>query len=120
MKRRYIFKEFCEAALADLQADLASQRANEKRALVLQANKESDGIEENIKRVAAEDAGKEISPKEKYENDRERNEAEKIVASKRQFAKQQEEEAKGSDDTVKMFRKQAAKSREVAERLRRL
>jgi hypothetical protein len=42
----------------------------------------------------------------------EKKEAEKIAENKRQTAKQEEEAAKGSEDTVKMFRRQAAASRE--------
>jgi len=62
-----------------------------------------------------------MSGQEQYESDQERKEAEKVAESKRQAAKQQEEEAaKGGEDTVKHFKREAARSRELAERLRQL
>jgi hypothetical protein len=61
-----------------------------------------------------------MSGQEKYESDKERGEAEKIVASKREQAKGETENAEGSDQTAKFFRDQAAKARSTAEKIRSL
>jgi hypothetical protein len=45
--------------------------------------------------MAAEDAGKEITPKEKYDSEQERKDAEKIAESKREYAAKLPEEIKG-------------------------
>ena len=62
----------------------------------------------------------EMTGQEKYESDQQRKEAEKIVESKREYAKQQEEQAKGGEDTARHFRREAARSHELADRLRHL
>ena len=60
-----------------------------------------------------------LAGQEKYEADREKCEAEKIVENKRQTAKQAEEAATQMAETVKHFRRMAAASRETAERVRK-
>ena len=61
-----------------------------------------------------------MSLQEKYESDKGRKEVETMIAEKRKLADQHETEAKGGDDTAKHFRRQAASSRDVADRLRKL
>jgi hypothetical protein len=119
-KRRYIFRQEMEAALNDLNAAVSFDRAKDKRDLVAQLNKEAEDIEKNIEKVAAEDAAKQLAPKEQYEADQERKDAEKIAQSKRDYAAQLPEEIKGQEDTAKHFRRQAASSRELADRLKQL
>jgi len=61
-----------------------------------------------------------MTAQEKTESDRERNEAQAIAANKRAQAKAEEDNAKGSEDTVKFFQKQAASNRQEADRIRSL
>ncbi len=120
-KRRYIWKEEFEAAIADLNAKSALSQAQDKRDLIDEVKKEADAIAENIKRVAAEDAGKALTGKEQYEADQERKDAEKILQSKRDDAeKQLPDEITKHEATANHFRRQAAQAREFADRLRRL
>ena len=62
----------------------------------------------------------EMTGQEKYESDKGRKEVETMIANKRQTAEQYDKDAQGGDDTAKHFRRQAASSREVADRLRKL
>lgn len=120
-KRRYIWKEEFEAGVAELNAKAALSQAQDKRDLIAQVTKEADIIEDNIKRVAAEDATKELTGQEKYESDRERKDAEKILESKRQMAeKVLPAEIKKHGETANHFHRQAAQSRAFADRLKRL
>jgi hypothetical protein len=57
---------------------------------------------------------------EQYESDKGRKEVETMIAEKRKLADQHDTDAKGGEDTAKHFRGQAASSREVADRLRKL
>jgi len=95
----YIFRQEFQAATADLHGGLSANLAAEKRALIEQLTKEADDIEANITKVEAEDAGKQITLKEKYESDCERH---------------------GSEKAVKFFRDQAANGRTVADKIRSL
>jgi hypothetical protein len=61
-----------------------------------------------------------MSGQEKYESDKERGEAEKIVANKRQQAKAEEDNAAGSEKTAKYFLDQATNSRAVADKIKKL
>jgi hypothetical protein len=61
-----------------------------------------------------------MTGQEKYESDKQRKEVETMIANKRQLAEQYDKDAKGGDETAKHFTKQAASSRDVAERLRKL
>ncbi len=61
-----------------------------------------------------------MSGQEKYESDKERKEAEDIVKSKRAQAKAEEENVKGSEQTVKYFKDQAKNNRTIAEKVRSL
>ena len=119
-KRRYIWKEEFESGIADLQADLAADRAKEKLKLSAQLMKEAEAIEENIRTEEATPEYQALQGKEKYEAEQEKKDAERIAASKRQEAQQEEQAAQGSSDTARMFRRQAAAGRETADRLRRL
>jgi hypothetical protein len=61
-----------------------------------------------------------MTGQERYEAKKEKEDAEKIAASKRKNADEAEEDAKNKDATEKHFRRMAAASRETADRLRRL
>jgi hypothetical protein len=61
-----------------------------------------------------------MSGQEKYESDKERTEAQTIAANKRAQAKAEEENATGSEETVKYFKKQAASNRQIADKIRAL
>jgi hypothetical protein len=61
-----------------------------------------------------------MTGQEQYESDKGRKEVETMIAEKRKLAEQHDTDAKGGDDTAKHFRGQAASSREVADRLRKL
>jgi hypothetical protein len=61
-----------------------------------------------------------MTGQEKYESDKGRKEVETMIQNKRQTADQYDKDAQGGDDTAKHFRRQAASSREVADRLRKL
>jgi len=50
-KKRYLWTQECEAATADLHAGLSLKLAAEKRAKIVQLNKEADDIDVNIKAV---------------------------------------------------------------------
>ena len=119
-KRRYIWKELFESSIADLQAGLAESRAKEKLDGAEVLLKEADGIESTIAREEATPEYKALEGKELYEANREKNEALKIIASKRQEAAQEREQAQGSMDTAEMFPRPAVPSGETAERLRNL
>jgi hypothetical protein len=119
-KRRYVWNQEREAATTELNAKAAAARSAEKRALVAKLTAQADAIEANIKKVAEEDAKKEMSGQEKYESDRERREAEKMIEDYRNQAKQLETDIQGHEDTVKVFTKQAAQIRNFAELLRKL
>lgn len=62
----------------------------------------------------------EMTGQEQYESDKGRKEVETMISNKRQTAEQYDKDARGGDDTAKHFRRQAASSREVADRLRKL
>jgi len=117
-KRAYIWKLEKEAATNDLSAQLSVNRAAEKRALVEQLNKEADGIEANIKAEEEKPEYQALQGQEKYEADREKREAEKIVASKRQQAAEESKVVTDCEATAQHFRGQANNSRVVADKIR--
>src|SRR5260370_34490059 len=119
-KLSYLWEHEVAAVKSDINAALSARLAAEKRALVAQLTKEADTIEENIKNVEAEDAGKQITLKEKYDSDRELHEAEKIVESKRQTSAAEAQNASGGEKTVKYFRDQAANARVMADTIQAL
>lgn len=61
-----------------------------------------------------------LTGQEKYEAQRELKDAQKMVADHRARAQEEIQEAEGSEASAKMFRGQAATSRAVADKLRRL
>lgn len=61
-----------------------------------------------------------MTPKEKYDIEKEKHEAEKVLASKRQHAEQKAQQVKGGEDTAKHYRGQAQNGRIVADRVRHL
>jgi hypothetical protein len=119
-KRALLHKYEFEAALTELNAKLSLDRAKEKRKLVAQLNTDADAIEQNIAKEEATPGYQKLAGQEKYEADREKNEAKKIVADHRAQAKGLEGEIENHESTAKLLQRQAAGNRETAERLRKL
>jgi hypothetical protein len=119
-KRKYIWKLEMEAGTNEVNAALSARRAEEKRKFVEQLNKEAQGIEDNIVVEEAKPEYQALAGQEKYEADREKNEAKKIVASKRQLAEEEAKNAEGGEETAKHFRAQASNARTVADKIRSL
>jgi len=117
-KRAYIWKLENEAGMAELSAQLSANRAAEKRALVEQLNKEADAIEQNIKAEEEKPEYQALQGQERYEADREKREAEKIVESKRQQAAEESNAVTDCEATAQHFRGQANNSRLVADKIR--
>jgi hypothetical protein len=61
-----------------------------------------------------------MTGQEKYESDKERKEAEQIVARKRAQAKAEGENVAGSEQTAKYFKDQAKNNRQIAAKVRAL
>ena len=61
-----------------------------------------------------------FTPKEQYDETKDQEEALKIAEGKRQLAKQEEGNAKGGEQMAAKFRADAANSRQVADRVRKL
>jgi hypothetical protein len=155
-KRADRWKLELEAANRDVNAQLAENRAKEKRAFVDQLNREADDIETNIAKEEAKlekgyylcenghesekpflngtdsfscpDCSKpaklimlsQMTGQEKYEADREKDDAKKIAAQKRQQAEQEATNATDGMKTAKRFRDLANNSRIVADKIKRL
>jgi len=119
-KLAYRFKLEKEAATNEINAALSSKRAAEKRQLVEQLNAEADAIQGNIAKEEETEEYKKLAGQEKYEADREKNDAKKIVADKRASAKTESEAVSEGEKTAQYFRQLAANSRIVAEKIRRL
>jgi citrate synthase len=119
-RRKYLFNEYVEAETNDIKARVVESRITEMKADAAQLVVEAEEIEENIKREEATPEYQALVGQEKYEADKEKREAEKIVDNKRQTAKQAEEAATQMTETVKHFRRMAIASRETAERVRNL
>ena len=157
-RRKYRWATELEAGVADLQAALSAQRAQQKWDLAAQLRKEAEGMETRVSQIAEmEEKGfflceygherdgayypgtdvvgakcidcgapakyikrSEMTGQEKYESDKQRKDVETMIAEKRKLADQYATDAKGGDDTAKHFTRQAASSREVADRLRKL
>lgn len=66
-KREYVQKLELEAATHDINAQLAMNRAKEKRAYIGQLNKEADDVEANIAKEEAADEYKALTGQEEYE-----------------------------------------------------
>jgi len=116
----YRFKLEKEAATNEINAALSTKRAAEKRELVNQLNAEADEIEANIAKEEETPEYKKLEGQEKYEADREKNDAKKIVADKRATAKTESEAVSEGERGAQYFRQLAANSRIVAEKIRRL
>lgn len=117
-KRKYLWKLEVEAETNLLSAQLSANRAAEKKKLAEQLNKEADAIEENIKTETETPEYQSLEGQEKYEADREKNDAEKIVKSKRQQAAEETKQVSDCEATAQHFRGQANNSRLVADKIR--
>jgi hypothetical protein len=147
-KRAYIWRLEFKARTAELTAQLSLNNGNDKKALAQQLNTDADTIEQNIKtETAALQTGywecenghkfsatitgcpnchqatkfvklSEMTGQEKYELEKEQKEAEQIVTSKREQAKQEAVNAEECNQTAKHFLKEAANDRLLADKIR--
>jgi hypothetical protein len=62
----------------------------------------------------------EMSGQEKYESDKDRKDAEQLLAARRKEIEDKEKEAQDQDATAKYFRNQSESSRKLADSLRKL
>ena len=119
-KWHYVWAQEVESAHTEINAALSAKRAAEKRDLIRILRAEADEIEKNIASEEAKPEYKALAGQNKYEADREKNEAKKIVESKRQQAAEEEKNAEGGEQAAKVFRSQAANTRATADRIRKL
>ena len=81
---------------------------------------EADDIEANIAKEEATDEYKALAGKEKYEADKEKDDAKKIAAQKRRTAEQEATNTTEGQKTAPYFRGMADNSRLVADKIRKL
>jgi hypothetical protein len=117
---QYIFKLEHEGATNTINAQLALNRAKEKRDFIDQLNSEADDIDANIAKEEATDEYKALSGQEKYEADREKDDAKKIAAEKRRAAEAEATNVSEGEKTAQYFRSMAENSRIVADKIRKL
>ena len=119
-KRQYIFKLESEAATQEINAQLATNRAKEKRAFIEQLNKEADDIEANIAKEEATDEYKALTGQDKYEADKEKDDAKTIAKQKRKQAEDESNNVSEGEKTAQFFRSNAQNSRIVADKIKAL
>lgn len=119
-KKQYVFKLFHEAETSSINAQLAQNRASEKRVFIEQLNKEADDIEQNIAREEETEEYKALTGQEKYEADREKDEAKKIATEKRRAAEQEATNVSEGEKLAQYYRGNADNSRIVADKIRHL
>ena len=119
-KRQYVWKLELEAATQEINAQLATNRAKEKRAYIEQLNREADDIEANIAKEEATDEYKALTGQEKYEADREKDDAKTIAKQKRKQAEDEANNVSEGEKTAQFFRSNAQNSRIVADKIRAL
>jgi hypothetical protein len=119
-KQQYIFKLEHEGATNEINAQLAQNRAQEKRLYIEQLNKEADAIEENIAKEEETDEYKALAGQEKYEADREKADARKIAGEKRRVATEEANNVSEGGKTAQYFRSMAQNSRVIADKIRHL
>jgi hypothetical protein len=108
------------AFMHEMNAGLSARRADEKRKLVAQLNAEADAIDKQISEGQQSEEYKTLAGQDKYEADREKNDAKKIAESMRQLAEEEAKNAENGESTAKHFRQQAANGRATADRIRKL
>jgi hypothetical protein len=119
-KRQYVWKLELEAATQDINAQLATNRAKEKRAFIEQLNREADDIEANIAKEEATDEYKALTGQDKYEADKEKHDAKTIAKQKRKQAEDEANNVSEGEKTAQFFRSNAQNSRIVADKIRHL
>jgi hypothetical protein len=119
-KRALLHKYEFEAALTELNAKLSLDRAREKRQLRDRLNTDADTIEQNIAKEELAPEYVNLYGQEKYEVDREKNEAKKLIVEYRRQAKELDGEIENHEATAKLLMKQAGGNYETADRLRGL
>jgi|HubBroStandDraft_4_1064222.scaffolds.fasta_scaffold11009_6 hypothetical protein len=87
-KLSYRFSLETDAAKTLINAGLASKREAEKRAYAEQLEREAADIEANIVREVETYEYKNLAGQEKYEADKEKRDAERVIEDKRATAKQ--------------------------------
>jgi hypothetical protein len=119
-KRALLHKYEFEAVLTELNAKLSLDRAAEKRKLIERLNTDADTLEQSIAKEELAPEYINLTGQEKYEADREKNEAKKIVTDYRAQAKALPAEIENHEATARLLMKQAGGNYETADRLRRL
>ena len=119
-KRQYVWKLELEAATQDINAQLATNRAKEKRAFIEQLNREADDIDANIAKEEATNEYKALTGQEKYEADKEKDDAKTIAKQKRKQAEDETNNVSEGEKTAQFFRSNAQNSRIVADKIRHL
>ena len=127
----YVWKQEFSAATHDLNAGVAAMNAQATRDEIAQLNAEADAIDENIKKVEAEEEARKATPeyqaldsKTQYEDEQkaktEKNQAVNIAAAKRNQAKELAAKVTQGEQAAQFFRSQATASRALADKLRSL
>jgi hypothetical protein len=111
-KRALLHKYEFEAALTDWNAALSLDRAEEKRKLIARFSTDANTIEQNIAKEEAEPEYQNLAGQEKYEADREKNEAKKVVADYRAQAKALPAEIENHEATAKLLQASRRKPRD--------
>jgi hypothetical protein len=119
-KKQYVFKLEHESATNEINAQLAQNRAQEKRLFIEQLNREADDIDKNILVEEETDEYKALAGQEKYEADREKADAKKISGEKRRQADEESKNVSEGEKTAQYFRSMAQNSRTVADKIRAL
>ena len=119
-KRQYVFKLEHEAATNEINAKLALQHANEKRAFVEQLNREADAIDENIAHEEGTPEYQALAGQEKYEADREKADAKKIADEKRRAAEEEAKNVSEGEKLAQYLRGMAENARATTNKIKRL
>jgi len=104
-----------EGRKSEINASLAKANAEASRKLVDQLNAEADAIEENVKKVEAEEVARKSAPEyrkltkqEKYDDERnskkEKDAAVQMVIEKRNLARQEIENVKNREQVAQTLR----------------
>jgi len=119
-KRQYIFKLEKEGQVNELNARVALKNATDRRSLIDQLNREADDIDANIAKEEETEEYKALTGQEKYEADREKDEAKKIAAEKRRAAEAEAINVSEGEKTAQMLRNMAQSSFLLADKIRKL
>jgi hypothetical protein len=130
-KFSYLWQLEVEAAKGDINSAIAHQNAGIAQKLADQLMAEADAIEENVKKVEAEEEVRKsapeyqaLSPKEQYDDQQaskaEKGTAAQMVTDKRNLAKQEADNAASREEISKTLKATAANARQFADKIRKL